>query len=285
MIILEPLGGLANRMRVIASGIWLKEKLQTELTVVWNENYELNCSYNLLFEDNGAFSILKKERKYNYIKTSTQTSLTKKISTYIVNKLIGIDYCIQESDLYKIVSKDIYEAVKKPKITYIQTCQEFGDNLFAFQYFTPVLSIIDKIDSVTNAFTPFTIGIHIRRTDNMNYIKYSPLDLFINEMKKELGTQKDTTFFLCTDDQEVEDTIITIFGEKVITYKKKISRQTSRGMQDAVVDLYCLSKTQKILGSYWSSFAEIASRFNNIELNVLKNLETNDNNATPLSKI
>ena len=273
MIILEPLGGLANRMRVIASGVGLMRKLNTQLTVIWNENYELNCPYNLLFENDEAFNIRQKERKYSYIKTSNQTTLSKRISTSIINKLIGVDYCIQEPDFFNLIwtnKLDIFEAAKKHRITYIQTCQEFGDNSFAYQYFKPVLPISEKIEQIIKQFTAYTIGVHIRRTDHTNSIQYSPIDLFINKMQAELDAKKDVTFFLSTDDPPTEKAIIAVFGPKVIIYEKERSRQTVKGMQDAVVDLYCLSRTNKILGSYWSSYTEIAAVFNNIELEVLK---------------
>ena len=273
MILLEPMGGLANRMRVIASGIWLIGKLKTELVVIWNENYELNCPYNLLFEESGIFSVRQKVKKYNYIKTSNQITLSKKLSTKIINKLIGIDYCIQELDFYNLIwtgKLDIYEAAKKHRVTYIQTCQEFGDNLFAFQYFKPILQIKEKIDLVIKNFTAYTIGVHIRRKDHINSIQYSPLELFINKMQAELEAEKNTSFFLCTDDLEVENTIVSIFGNNIISYKKELSRQSVQGIQGAVVDLFCLSKTKKILGSYWSSYGDIGSRLNHIELEVLK---------------
>jgi len=273
LIILEPMGGLANRMRVIASGLWLKEKLRTDLVVIWNENYELSCPYNLLFEENDIFLIRQKARKYHYVKTSNQTSLSQKLATKIINKLIGVDYCIQEPDFYNLIWKgklDMCNAVKKHKVTYIQTCQEFGDNLFAFQNFKPILPIREKIGLITKKFTAHTTGVHIRRLDHVISIQYSPIELFINKMRAELDNQKNTKFFLCTDDAEVEKAIIAVFGDKIITYEKELSRQTIKGMQDALVDLYCLSSTKKILGSYWSSYSDIASRLNNIELEVLK---------------
>lgn len=276
MILLEPLGGLANRLRVIASGIWLKKKLETKLVVIWNENYELRCPYNLLFEDCGIFYIKKKERKYNYIETSSQANAIKKYTFSTINKFIGVDFCIQEQDFYRLIWKnklDIFETAKKHKVTYIQTCQEFGDNSFAFQYFQPILSITKKINLITKNFTEFTIGIHIRRTDHTHSIQCSPIHLFIDKMKAELIFQKETTFFLCTDDIEVEKSLNLIFAEKIINSKKELSRETIQGMQDAVVDLYCLSKTKKILGSYSSSYSDIASRLNDIDLEVIK---TND---------
>ena len=273
MIILEPLGGLANRMRVIASGIWLKNKLNTELEVIWHENYELTCPYSSLFEPDSMFRIVSKQKKYDYVKSSNQLKMIDKLRAKIGNKLLNIDYCIQEQDFSTLIwtgKLDIYESVKKHKYIYIQTCQEFGDNLFAFQYFKPIPKILSKIQQVTRNFTEHTVGIHIRRTDNTHSTKYSPLDLFLKAMETEIKIKNDTIFFLCSDDRSVKDEIINTFGNKVITMPNEVNRKTVDGMQNAVIDLYCLSKTNKILGSYWSSYSEVASHLTNIELEILK---------------
>jgi hypothetical protein len=40
---------------------------------------------------------------------------------------------------------------------------------------------------------------------------------------------------------------------------KELNRNSQQGITDAVVDMFCLSKTKYIYGSYWSSFSDIAS--------------------------
>ena len=273
MIIIEPIGGLANRMRVIASGIWLKDRLNTQLTIIWNENHELNCPFNMLFEQPDTFRVVNKKRKYNYVKNTSQAGLIKKICSKVINKLIGVDYCIKEHDFPDLIwpgKIDLYEIGKRNRRVYIQTCQEFGDNLYSFQFFTPIPELLRKIRKITNTFNEHTVGIHIRRTDNQNSIVNSPLNLFTEAMKSELEIQKEATFYLCSDDYEVKKEIIAIFGRTVTTSTKGSNRKTVLGMQEAVIDLYCLSKTKKIFGSYWSSFSDIASRLDNSILTVLK---------------
>ena len=43
MIIIQPSGGLCNRMRVINSGWKLARERHDQLKVLWNCNAELNC--------------------------------------------------------------------------------------------------------------------------------------------------------------------------------------------------------------------------------------------------
>lgn len=273
MIILEPLGGLANRMRVIASGIWLRKQLGGELSVIWNENYELNCPFELLFEPIADLRIIKKKRIYRVVKSSYQSRLFTRITTNILNKAAGVDHCIQEHDFINLVWRneiDILEICRHKRNVYIQTCQEFGNNSYAFQFFSPVKSIFDKISQVTSTFGKRTVGVQIRRTDNAPSIRSSPVSLFTEMMERETVQDQETMFFLCSDDNDVKKEITGIFGDRVLSLKCDMSRETVQGMQDAVTDMFCLAATSRIYGSFYSSYSEVASRLNNAELIVLK---------------
>jgi len=50
MIYLKPLSGLGNRMRAIDSTISWCQKNKQDLTILWNPNEALNCSFRSLFE-------------------------------------------------------------------------------------------------------------------------------------------------------------------------------------------------------------------------------------------
>lgn len=273
MITIEPTGGLANRMRVIASGIWLKDQLSTGLTVVWNLNDELNCPFGDLFEPLTGVSIIAKPTKYYRLRRSNQPTGFAQSKTKAINALLGIDYCIQEIDFHELIwpgKLDILETAKKNKHLYIQTCQEFGDNLYAFKLFKPISQLLAGIQKTTASFGPDAVGVHIRRTDNTFSIQHSPLDLFTEAMQQAIDVRPETTFYLSSDDAETKATLIEIFGERIITQNKKTDRKSVAGVQDAILDMYCLAATQSILGSYWSSFSDVAARINNIPLRVMK---------------
>ena len=59
-------------------------------------------------------------------------------------------------------------------------------------------------------------------------------------------------------------------GRIVAQPVQSVRRDTLAGMQDAVVDLFCLSRTRKLLGSYWSSFSDMAAELSGIPLQIVK---------------
>lgn len=119
-------------------------------------------------------------------------------------------------------------------------------------------------------FDDQTIGIHIRQTDNFISIDNSPVELFVDKIKEEIKRNINVTFFLATDNPILEDKLIKLFGSKIMVYKKELNRNSQQGITDAVVDMFCLSKTKYIYGSYWSSFSDIASVIGGIDKIILK---------------
>ena len=116
-----------------------------------------------------------------------------------------------------------------------------------------------------------TIGVHIRRTDNVNALKYSPTDLFVEKIKEELYQNSDICIYLATDDPNEEKNFISEFGNKIIIYKKhSLDRNNPIAIKDAVLDLYNLSHCRKIYGSYYSSFSDTAALWTGIEKIELK---------------
>lgn len=273
MIIIEPFGGLANRMRVIASGLWLQKKLDCKLTCIWPQNQDLYAGFDDLFEDIDGLNIIQKSYKYKYLKSTQFKKNSKFYLARFINKLIGVDYYIKELDYVDQVwteEIDIVSISEKYRNVYVKTCEEFGDNYSEFQNFTPINKLLTKINNIKEQFDGNTIGLHIRRTDNIQSIEYSPLELFIETINLNIEKNINVNFFLSTDDIEVENELISKYRKRIITYKKELSRQSVVGMQDAVVDLFCLSNTKLIYGSYWSSFSDIASRIGGVKLITLR---------------
>ncbi|NJK87705.1 MAG: hypothetical protein HC906_18745 [Bacteroidales bacterium] len=96
--------------------------------------------------------------------------------------------------------------------------------------------------------------MHIRRGDHIKSKKHSPLEAFMKQMKNEIKDHPDCCFFLATDSVSEEEILKREFGERIIVHQKILDRNTEQGIIDAVIDLLCLSSTNKIIGSHYSSF-------------------------------
>jgi hypothetical protein len=112
------------------------------------------------------------------------------------------------------------------------------------------------------------IGIHIRRGDNEKSIVESPSELFWNAMNE---YDSNTLFYLATDSIEERIEVTARFPGRVFLGSDTIiGRNDPFGCREALIDFYCLSRCSEILGSYYSSFSEMASMYGDVPLRVLR---------------
>lgn len=248
MIIIQPSGGLCNRMRVINSGWKLAQERREKLLVLWNCNQELNCPFDSLFRPVTEFKItsihsVADPRKLFYQKTA---------KNYLTNEEI-----LSHRDTDGCLNPDYVKGLKGN--TYIFTWESFYP-AEDYHLFIPTETLQKRIDEMTALFGPFCVGVHIRRTDNKPAIGKSSTDAFLDSMRQELLKDPDTLFYLATDDKNEELCLREAFPDRILSNQKRCLRRDSiEGMHDALLDLYCLANTRKIIGSYFSSFTDIAA--------------------------
>ena len=100
-------------------------------------------------------------------------------------------------------------------------------------------------------------------------MQHSTPDGFRRAMWRAIQQHPEARFFLATDDAALKAELLSEFGERIVTQQTEVRRDTVEGMRDAVVDLWCLAATQRIIGSYWSSFTDIAAELGGISAEIV----------------
>lgn len=136
--------------------------------------------------------------------------------------------------------------------------------------FIPQDDIQRRIDEVVAGFSERTIGVHIRRTDNTVSIQSSPIENFTTMMDAEIKKNVNTKFYVASDDDEVKESLKSKYPDRIITLMDDTDRNSLEGMKFAVLDLFSLSKTNKIIGSVGSSYSQIAAEIGGIEVEYAK---------------
>lgn len=251
MLIIQPIGGLCNRMRSINSAYKLAVMRGERLTVIWFRNQELGCSFDSIFQLNPVIHLINITSKFDIRKIFYQFT-----SQYIENE------DIRANRTGYTLNENFRSSLKKR--CYIATEEHFYP-ADSYSLFKPLPELQQKIDSIISEFSAHTVGIHIRRTDNLPSIGKSSTDAFVSAMREELNKDSDTYFYLATDDAAEESYLRTLFPDRILANTNKdLSRDSLRGMQDALIDLYCLASTDKIIGSFYSSFTDIAADMHHI---------------------
>jgi hypothetical protein len=269
MIYLEPTGGLGNRMRAIASCIWLSKQQNQNLKVIWKESHELIAPYQMLFRPTSEFAIIESNDTDSNPKASDQPNLLKSLLAAGYNKWLSYDYCFKDPFI-KDNEVRILDKTKGEQHVYFKTCEQFGEHQDFYKVFHPIKSLEERILKLTDPHKGNLIGVHVRRTDHALSHQSSPLSLFIDKIQEEIDLNPNIKFFLSTDDEGVQRELSEKFESRMIYVPNKKNRQAPQGIQDAVVDMFCLANCDKIYGSFFSSFSIVASKLKNVELEILQ---------------
>jgi hypothetical protein len=266
-IVVNAKGGLGNKMRVLASCIALSQRLRHEVTVLWVRNKELNCSYYDLFEPIDGIII----KEYNYIprwnKLALRTRAKKLTDAY---SSFDLQFADEEIKKLKGLKSDMVKLIINAHSVYIDTCQHFyGDESF-LAYLKPVALLTAEIERRVAIISSNYVGVHIRRGDNQNAINVSKREIFIAMMKEQITQEADTKFFLATDDRQEVKVLKQVFGDRIIYFASGLKRNKPKHIAQALIDLMVLSKSKDIIGSYYSSFSDVAAAYGGINLRVAK---------------
>ncbi len=271
MIYLIPVGGLANRMRAIASAISLAQDCSSSLNIIWFKDKGLNCNFQDIFSLFSLPSVYIREAGFLDLLIYDRPR-NKNFHFPKIFQLAKFDNCLYEYEI-RALKKDQFDFLDwaKEKKVYIASHDIFYPFHFSLlKNFKPLSFVSDIIEERYKLFTPDTIGIHLRRTDHSTSILKSPTELFIEAMENEVKMNNNTCFYLATDSESDKNLLCKRFPNRIITSEKKVSRSTLDGMREAVADLFLLSRTKKVFGSSQSSFSEIAAMLSDIECMILE---------------
>lgn len=303
MIHIEPYGGLCNRMRVLESAVSLADTLGRKVHLIWCNNKELTCQFDRLFRpiehvvkvtniNLGRFSWHRPCLRPRYLRLWVDT-ITKCSARLLEPDLERLWRCHAgdlplsppESSrrgwlldtlcdnlngdtlpLCRQGSLLIAEPLRSFSDIYIASCRRFavptGDLM---SIFSPCPALEQRIDGLP--VDRSVVGVHIRRTDLVDGIRDSPTAAFIRHMQDELNRNSAVSFFLCTDSPEVEEQLRHHFGTRIQSSPKRaLLRERPQAIEDAVVDLFALSRCGRILGTRHSSFSSTAAQIDGSEL-------------------
>lgn len=271
-ITLVPVGGLANRMRAIASAVELSRICGCRLNVYWFRDQGLNARFNEIFVsyENDEVKIIEESfmgkilydrpRRHNLWLPLLPQKL-------IFSKCIYEDkvreYCNDLSSFKTYATKGkLYVASCYPLI-------EYGNSLLS-SLFIPHETIRETVDSRISGMSDYRIGVHIRRTDNIVSISSSPDELFYSAIDEEIRRNPSVTIYLATDSDNVKTVFRSRYGDRLLTSGSAACRNSLAGISEAVAEMYTLSRMNKIYGSWGSTYSEVAAALGNIPIIMLR---------------
>lgn len=262
MIIIRPEGGLCNRIRAIASAVQVSKETGQRLVVIWQKDYPLESCFSDLFEKPKDFSIVDLNVPKN------------RFVRLIVNRIANFVFArkwmkCQFTPMQEVEFVDYCRRHKSRRLIVFSTWRKFSEKR-DYDWLRPVGCLRSKIEALSS-YAKGAVGVHIRRTDNIYSIKYSPVELFVDRINTELMMNPNVPIFVASDDDGIKKVLTEKFPKNVYSRDHVAARSERNGIADAVVDLYLLAMTRKIYGSFTSSFSEEAARIGKIPCEIINN--------------
>ena len=294
-------GGIGNRIIPMGCTLSLAAELNYRPIVFWAANKEVGGatfgdlfeSTNLPFELVGGYEALIMSyalSEYAWARGQTVRGKIRKKSLDLLHHLVSLQYDKKISllaihhDLYSMRLSEVRAQVATDLLSFRKILLYSHHQIrygYDLSWLKPIPQIATRITELKQQFAPNTVGIHLRGTD---YTKNPPINKIIARMRAEIDLDPDVKFFFASDGDRCEEAIITLFKDRLIESPKcargetilggqgraitqqilkSTSRGTIQGQQDAIVDLFGLAATSRIIGVRYSTFVRLAALIGN----------------------
>lgn len=247
----------------MASCLQIAEETDRKITVYWENNNDCRADFTELFQPVN----LKWVNVKLFTNRNWYLSFSRKRNLYIPGILRSFIFTSQITGCSECLDTTIYKRIRG-KRAYIISGYSLTTHYPLHQLFKPIPELQDIIDRQITGFGESVIGIHIRRGDNQQSIQRNSMEDYIRFIKAELAVRPETRFYLASDSLEIKQDLIGRFPDKILSRKAVLERYSLQGMKDALVDLWCLAATKRIIGSYYSSYSDLAAELGGIDLTI-----------------
>ena len=273
MFILYPVEGLANRMRAIDSAVRYCSEQRIKYRVKWYRDPSLcDCRWSDIFKQRKNFSDAGKG--YDVL----QFVYKLKRHSKLFCKFLAL---LEKLHVLAIFGPDDYDELRAATAAgkhyiwmiaqsfsafYWPDGADFQRNLFALSD-----ELQKRVDAEVARFGGNAVGVHIRRTDHKIAIDESPLELFEKEIASRIAEDPSVTFYVCSDDADVKDSLMKAFGpDHIVLPTGVLARNSAEGIKQAIVEMFSMASTKSIIGSAGSSFSSMASHVGHIPIKRMK---------------
>jgi hypothetical protein len=255
--------GLGNRIRAIGSGAAIAKQSNRELVIVWEPDHHCECRFADLFD---------------YAGKVIEKTFTDEARNYMdVYNYMEIEPGSEKNRLVVLANeRDVY---LRAAYTFNHSASHWDAENEFIRSLKPTADIQAMINDIDLSSS---IAAHIRMEagaglDNNTYDSVenwtqdghdqlhfwrekSHYSNFIKRVDQLFAENNELTLFLATDLPETYKVFEEYYGDKLVYLKREVYDRSKEQIKYALADALLLSKAQKLLGSTWSSFSELAMR-------------------------
>lgn len=268
-LLIQTRGSLANRLMAITAAIRVAEITKRELIIGWQPNKFAYCQFRDLFTD--AYRVIEDESYVLPNSVFFERAKEGEVVTIDHDQLGERDVTVVAHHFFYLSSD--YKAFKKS-----EACRQFRD---AFARLHPISLVTDTVAGFEGRLRD-GIGLQIRRPGSIeqgrgghqvdqrivamwNYPSDGAYVNLVNDLRAHLKLSG--KIFLATCSVQTRHAILESFGDGEVLFYPGRSydlHADPAAIQDALIDILCLSKTAVVTKRNPSTFAFFASVLGNV---------------------
>jgi len=247
-----PMAGLANKMLAIASAKRLCSMADARCTVAWDWG-----DYTAIFDDPGVRWV-----PHEQLAVPDDSHFVRHLLLREGGNCTNRRVPLSEHESVVVMSWFIFNGTEETPLAH-------EDDLDLAPWLPkPVPAAMERVTRFRRRhFSERTVGIHVRRTDNLRAIEGSPDDMYFRLAD---GLVADGyQVFLSTDNSATEMLFRARYGDAVIHFPKDpdLAARMPRPFRledtwDDLADLWLLGSCAFVIGSAFSSFSKVAKMIN-----------------------
>lgn len=269
---LIPFGGIARRLRTIASAIEVARSMGRPLEILWFSTDHFQSTAGRLFtlspkmmsEDISIREATWKDWFFN--------DTPRRANLWIPAPFIlwRYDRFLSPRKLLELLSHhpdQLTTLLGNPEEKILMsTNQAFLSKRGMYGVIEPTVEVINSRNSRMSGWPQNVVGIHINRKSSVGSVDYSdsPTELFIRRMQNMIEQDSTVSFFLATTSRNEKERLKTIFKDRIFCSYAEVDNESQEGIIESYGELLALSCTRRIISTPNSSFADIAATLTNI---------------------
>ena len=287
ILIVNAIFGLGNRLRAIASAYSICKSKNMQLIIIWVPDCHCDCNIEDLFININEYAVtinknmnidyLNKFKCYNYLETEENGKKNEYIDVDVYSKIYVKSNCILNSLYSHNYFLDFFKQIK-----YNEKINNLINSICCDNYIGMHIRMEGGKDNQTLDADKGTNWTKEEEELMYKYRSMSHIDNFIEQINYELNKNPNAIFYISSDLKINYDKLLIIYGENKIKYiKRDLYDRTREQINYAIADIILLSKCKKFYGSFWSSFTEMVTYFQEEytrKTNILSNNFINNKN-------
>lgn len=264
-ITLVPLGGVAKRIRTIASFVQAARYCERRLEVIWFSDDTLPCPSDRLFTlapklAQADISIRQATWRDYFLNLPPLPANLYTSFPFVLTRYDQTFTPAKTQSMLREHKNHLWELLEDWKQSLlIATTVALQNSPGMYNLLEPSVEVRNIQRSRMSGWGENVVGVHINRNTHGATYRECPTELIIDRMQEMIEQDASVQFFIATTSKDERERLATIFRKRIFAPYTTADPHSVRGAIEGYGELLALSQSRLILSTKNSSFSAVAA--------------------------